>query len=253
LKRHPAILEVSRMNMRPKASAVLWAALLCVTSSCGDDDGGPTGTSKTKTSCRDVSGPWVSNSVWLCAEEWCEVEIFMKLEQDGCQLTNELEPSVAGSISGDSVFVALSSPAEPPYLECRLELESDLLMSGMAVLDGDEENAFPITWKGPSSDCEGTVSIDVSAGGDVTIDWAPDCGICLLLVEPVASGSDMWSIYVEEANDIVPSITYGVAPAGAIEDMPAIPLVAGQRYEVILWRWVDGVGYRTVGYEEFVR
>lgn len=240
------------MSVQRRVSVIVWAALLCATAGCGDD-GGPTGTSKNKTSCRDASGPWVSNPVWLCAEEWCEVEIFMTLEQTGCQLTSELEPSFAGSISGDSVFLTLGDPAEPPYLQCRLELTSDTLMEGMAVLDGDEENAFPITWKGPSSDCEGTVSVGVTAGSEVAIDWNPECSICLLLVEPVGSGSDMWVIYVDNANNISPPVTYGVAPVGCTEDAPAVPLVAGQGYEVFLWRWVEGVGYRAVGYERFVR
>lgn len=56
--------------------------------------------------------------------------------------------------------------------------------------------------------------------------------------------SDRWLINTPEsswytpsaANAILPPVTYGEAPAGLEEGFPADPLVAGQTYELVLWR-----------------
>jgi hypothetical protein len=68
----------------------------------------------------------------------------------------------------------------------------------------------------------------------------------------------------DEANIIVPPVTYGEAPAGTVEDFPAEPLVSGVTYELVLWRILPegnaGTGCMMVidsacltAVEEFVR
>jgi hypothetical protein len=103
-----------------------------------------------------------------------------------------------------------------------------------------------------------TVSVapTVTVGASVVFDWNPACGVALLLVEEGAS--DRWVINTpestwytpSEANAILPPVTYGEAPAGLEEDFPAEPLVAGQTYELVLWRALppeagDGAGCIT--------
>jgi hypothetical protein len=96
------------------------------------------------------------------------------------------------------------------------------------------------------SECEaGTSAVSAtitSNSGSVVFDWAPACGMMLLLVEEDAS--DMWAINAPEsswgspstANIILPPVTYGQVPAGTVADYPASPLVAGVTYELVLWR-----------------
>jgi hypothetical protein len=54
-----------------------------------------------------------------------------------------------------------------------------------------------------------------------------------LLVEEGAS--DRWFLEATGAG-ITSGVIYGSVPAGASEDAPAIPLVSGTTYEVILFR-----------------
>jgi hypothetical protein len=87
-----------------------------------------------------------------------------------------------------------------------------------------------------------SATIGVNNSGVVTFDWAPACGMMLLLVEE--EGSDMWAINAPEsswgspsaANIILPPVTYGQVPAGTVADFPASHLVPGVTYELVLWR-----------------
>lgn len=96
---------------------------------------------------------------------------------------------------------------------------------------------------------EGTTAVEaaIGVGSSVTFDWSPACGVALLLVEPVGSGSDQWGLMTPEdtwdtpgeGNAIRPPVTYGVVPSGtATATMEPETLVAGQSYELILWRIV---------------
>lgn len=96
---------------------------------------------------------------------------------------------------------------------------------------------------------DGTTAVEaaIGVGGSVTFDWSPACGVALLLVEPVGSGSDQWGLMTPEdtwgtpgeGNAITPPVTYGVVPSGtATATMEPETLVAGQAYELILWRIV---------------
>jgi hypothetical protein len=103
---------------------------------------------------------------------------------------------------------------------------------------------------GPGKSCGadvGSVTATVSVTGTVVFDWNPRCKVALLLVEQDAS--DRWAISVpgfdpstEADNIISPPITYGQAPAGTEEDPPAQPLVAGQTYELVLWKILPAGG-----------
>ena len=89
---------------------------------------------------------------------------------------------------------------------------------------------------GPASDrnCTDDVVISVSAGLTPTFTWAPACRVAFFLVE--ADASDVWFIEPTGAQGIAPGVTYGVVPAGARQEEPAIPLEAGVTYEVIVAR-----------------
>ena len=89
-----------------------------------------------------------------------------------------------------------------------------------------------------------SVEATVATGNSVSFNWAPACEVALVLIE--ADGSDKWLIStfdeqfrtVGDANKIKPPVTYGVAPSGiaGLQTMQPEQLIAGQRYELILWR-----------------
>jgi hypothetical protein len=54
------------------------------------------------------------------------------------------------------------------------------------------------------------------------------------LVEEEAS--DMWFISATGSGTIGSGVKYGTVPSGATENAPALTLLAGQTYEVILFR-----------------
>jgi hypothetical protein len=90
------------------------------------------------------------------------------------------------------------------------------------------------------------VTATVTTGASVEFDWSPRCGMALVLVEE--NSSDRWVISTDEAtwgapstaNTIMPKLTYGEVLAGTDSD-PALPLVAGRTYDLILWRSVSSI------------
>jgi hypothetical protein len=89
-------------------------------------------------------------------------------------------------------------------------------------------------------ECSGPVTIEVSAGTMPTFDWTPECRLFLVLVE--LGATDRWIILSEGANAIAPPVRYGVVPDGAVQQEPALPLEAGQTYDVTLARWTGPGG-----------
>lgn len=89
---------------------------------------------------------------------------------------------------------------------------------------------------------EPVITPTVTTGAHVVFDWAPNCGVALLLIEEGAA--DRWVTFTPDstwdtpraANTIVPPVTYGIAPSSASTLEPPVPLVAGKTYELILWR-----------------
>ena len=96
-----------------------------------------------------------------------------------------------------------------------------------------------------------TVQATVTTGSAVSFDWSPDCALALLLIED-ETGGDMWYVNSPDiesespdlANRIAPQVTYGQVPAGMVGPtdpngpVPAVPLVAGRTYKLVLWRLV---------------
>ena len=66
-------------------------------------------------------------------------------------------------------------------------------------------------------DCAGEVSVAASSGTTPTFSYTPRCRIMFLLVEPAATGSDLWSVETSGRNRIGPDVRYGVVPAGAVQ------------------------------------
>jgi hypothetical protein len=87
----------------------------------------------------------------------------------------------------------------------------------------------------PAGNCTTDVTISVSAGTTPTFTWSPACRVTALLVE-VEAGGDVWYIEATGAQGIASGVVYGTEPAGAEEDQPAIPLVAGETYDVLVAR-----------------
>lgn len=90
-----------------------------------------------------------------------------------------------------------------------------------------------------------TVTITTTkTGNGLVIDWTPTCSVALVLVED--DGSDMWYAWApnldenstEASNIINPAVTYGQLPPGTEGSDETLPLVAGQTYDIILWRVV---------------
>ena len=89
-------------------------------------------------------------------------------------------------------------------------------------------------------ECTGPVTVEVSSGTSPTFDWSPECRLFLVLVE--LGATDQWIVVSEGENAIAPPVRYGVVPDGAVEQELAIPLVAGQAYDVNLFRWTGPGG-----------
>jgi hypothetical protein len=100
-------------------------------------------------------------------------------------------------------------------------------------------------------ECTGAVTITVSSGTSPTFDWNPACRLFLVLVE--LGAGDQWLVLSEGTNAIAPPVQYGVVPAGASQQEPAIPLQAGQTYDVTLARWTgpDGDDGTLIGNQNF--
>jgi hypothetical protein len=95
--------------------------------------------------------------------------------------------------------------------------------------------------------CTGSVTATISGGTTPTFTWKPSCLVVELLVE--RDGWDQW--FLEATGDgIRPGVRYGTAPAGAIEDEPATPLVRGVTYELILF-WGTRQNPRTAAIRRF--
>lgn len=130
---------------------------------------------------------------------------------------------------------------------------------------------------GPSDNaCKyGTTSVEatVTTGSSVVFDWAPACEVALVLIEN-EDGGDQWLVSSgfsddsptpNEANKIKPSVTYGVTPAGisGLETTEPEPLIAGRRYNLVLWRLMPANGaascalhfddYCMIGTKSFTR
>ncbi len=88
---------------------------------------------------------------------------------------------------------------------------------------------------GPGSGglCTSDVAVTVSAGTTPRFTWTPACRVLGLLVEEDAS--DMWFLDGTGAG-IASGVTYGSVPSGASQESPALPLLTGTTYEVILFR-----------------
>lgn len=86
-------------------------------------------------------------------------------------------------------------------------------------------------------ECTGEVNVSVSAGTTPQFSWSPACRLFFLIVEPAASGTDLWSIISEGANRIAPPVRYGTVPADAEELDPPTPLLAGTAYKVVVARY----------------
>jgi hypothetical protein len=90
----------------------------------------------------------------------------------------------------------------------------------------------------------GGATITVTRGTPPTFSWSPQCGVDYLVVardDATADAPPMWSVSSgyqfdrsAEPNTILPGVTYGVVPNGAVAGSPAQPLMPGTRYIVVL-------------------
>ena len=105
----------------------------------------------------------------------------------------------------------------------------------------------------PQVACTGIVSVQVTSGTTPTFSWTPACKLFFVLVEPSNSGADLWSVISDSTNAIASPVVYGTTPSGAVQADAPTPLVAGQVYKVILFRWTgpgkqDGVLIGTANF-----
>ncbi len=98
-----------------------------------------------------------------------------------------------------------------------------------------------------------SVTATVSGGSSPSFDWQPRCAVALLLVED-QHGGDQWVVETPQAswsdataaNRIAPPVRYGIMPSGTVEYQAPTALVAGQPYQLVLWRVIPA-GASAVG------
>ncbi|MEN8007996.1 MAG: hypothetical protein ABFS42_13335 [Candidatus Krumholzibacteriota bacterium] len=232
------------------ALMVMAAVLLA---GCSDDDDGNGGGLPLPNNCADVGGTWSMalqvDSGWFGG---VLSSITVLDQSDTCTVTGTmvLGPELEGFTTRDSLYFIYGMPGAAPedQVYCALEIVDEYLMEGQyAGTDG----SGAMTMHGPDPDCSGTVEMQVSAGLEPTFSWQPRCSASLMLIEPVDSGADQWSVGNENENALDSGLTYGVAPAG-VQSGTALPLVAGQTYKAILYRWLgEDDAYLMVEYEVF--
>lgn len=86
--------------------------------------------------------------------------------------------------------------------------------------------------------CAGPVTVTVDASSLPVTSWEPACSVDMLLIETASDGSDRWIVTSDGANAISGPARYGIVPEGAREWQEPLPLVPGEQYEAILFRWI---------------
>ena len=89
------------------------------------------------------------------------------------------------------------------------------------------------------------LEVTTQIGQNVVFDWTPACGVRTLFLEPAGpEGGDVWQIEdggplgaaPDQANVIMPPITYGITPPGVLTSAGPDPLIVGVSYLVGLFR-----------------
>ncbi len=95
----------------------------------------------------------------------------------------------------------------------------------------------------PCSD-EQEVVIAVSDEETPLFTWEPACGFASLQIwdQNQTSGWTLFTGSRAAENPLRSGIRYGEAPPEAVEPGPASPLVSGQTYRVVLYRWQGASG-----------
>jgi hypothetical protein len=98
--------------------------------------------------------------------------------------------------------------------------------------------------------CDSSIVVTVSEGAAPVIDWSPDCRLFRILVEADGGSADLWNVFTEGSNAILPPVTYGQLPLGATEATSAEALTSGTTYRVYLFKLTessseDGEGVAT--------
>jgi hypothetical protein len=122
------------------------------------------------------------------------------------------------------------------------------LLAAMGLTScGTDPNVFHVG-------CGRVDDFDIGSGLTPSIGWSPDCSVASLSVYKavpvgpgdvptlpgslpgITAGAQMWHITAPPSagNVLDPSIRYGHAPELAIEGAPALPLVSGQLYLVVV-------------------
>ena len=90
----------------------------------------------------------------------------------------------------------------------------------------------------PLPPCSDPVELTATPGTTPVIAWTPACGAARLAVDPqppsMGLESERWLLLAGDRL-IEPGIRYGRVPTGNTERAPAVALVAGQQYTLVLW------------------
>jgi hypothetical protein len=92
---------------------------------------------------------------------------------------------------------------------------------------------------GPESDrvCTGSVRVTATNTTTPMVTWFPQCQVNVIVFhEPDFLVRALWVVLdPARGNPITSPVQFGMVPAGATEEAPAIPMVAGGTYVVELW------------------
>ena len=111
---------------------------------------------------------------------------------------------------------------------------------------------------GPGN-CPNHVDVTVQIKEQPIFSWSPSCEADNIIVyynQELTSGLNVldpvWSIEGKE-NGISPPIIYGINPEGTIESIPAIQLIAGEKYTLKVIRKIESIGpYDYIGELDFL-